>query len=102
MATDRWEGNVHYYDEEPDQLRRQPDRDAFAVASAFIYSDDQRAALGILVLVSGQELRSMSKQEAVELGRTLRDVLVRDASDEARGLTESRTRLFSINGQPIP
>jgi|SRR5918996_2352381 hypothetical protein len=102
MATDRWDGNVHYYDYEPDDLGREPNRDAFAVASAFIYSDDESAALGILVLVSGQELRSMLKAEAVARGRKTRDELVKGARPAARTLRQSRTDLFSLNGHPIP
>jgi len=46
MMQDRWEGNVHYYDYTPDSIRRWSNRDAFIVAEAFVYSEDEQYYLG--------------------------------------------------------
>jgi hypothetical protein len=50
-GASRWDANVHYYDYTAETLRREPHRDAFVVAEAFIYDPNKievKAAITVL------------------------------------------------------
>lgn len=100
---DRWEGDVHYYDFTTGSVKRWPNRDAFTVAEAWIYSEDQSHQLGIVVLVSGMDLatKATTLEAAIRDGGRLRDELVSRHREEARLLKEDRTRLYSWRGEAI-
>ena len=60
----RWDGDVHYYDYTPETLRREPGRDAFVVAEAFIYDTNKTERVAITVLASAQELNHIPRDAA--------------------------------------
>lgn len=100
---DRWEGNVHYYDYSPDSIERWPNRDAFTVAQAWIYSEDEESCLGIVVLVSGKDLmtKAVTLERAISEGSTVRNQVVQQRREEARSLKVNQTFLYSWNGHTV-
>jgi len=100
---DRWEGKVHFYDHTPDSIKRWPNRDAFTVAEAWMYSEDEPCCLGIVVLLSGKDLmtKAVTVDQAIKDGSTLRNRLVQEHRDEARSLKVNRTLLYSWNGHQV-
>ena len=100
---DRWDEDVHYYDYTPDSMEQWPDRDASTVAKAFIYSDDCQHTLGIIIFVSGLELRTsqVSREQVIHDGAKLRDELVDQYKQEGRKLKENRVLLYSWEGHGI-
>ena len=98
-----WDGNVHYYDYTPDSIRRLSDRDAFAVAEAWMYSEDEECCLGIVVLVDGKDLKTkaVTLEHAISEGSVLRNRLVQQNCEEARSLKDNQTFLYSWNGRRI-
>lgn len=103
MPQDRWEGNVHYYDYTPDSIRRLSDIDAFAVAEAWVYSEDEQCCLGIVVLVEGKDLKTkaVTLEQAISEGSALRNRLVQQHREEARSLKENQNFLYSWSGRKI-
>ncbi len=72
-GASRWDENVHYYDYTSATLRREPNRDAFVVAEAFIYDPNKIAVkTAITVLASGPEIDQMPRGEAIRRGETVR------------------------------
>lgn len=101
--VERWEGNVHYYDFARDSIKRWPNRDAFTVAEAWIYSEDKAHQLGIVVLVSGMDLttKATTVEGAIREGGAMRDKLVEQHREAARSLAEDRVWLYSWRGEKI-
>ena len=95
----RWEGNVHYYDYTAGSIGRFPNRDAFTVAEAWVYSEDEQYSLWIVVLVDGKDLKTnaVTLEQAISKGSVLRDRLVQQHREEARSLKENRTLLYTWN-----
>jgi len=93
---ERWEGDVHYY--EYDRLDRLEGLDAYKVAEAYIYNADG-AALGIILVVSAQELRAGIKlADALADGRRALADLVSERRGEAATIGGDRSDLYTWNG----
>ena len=103
MMQGRWEGNVHYYDYSRDSIKRFPNRDAFTVAEAWVYSEDEQCSLGIVVLVDAKDLKTKAAtlEQAISAGSDVRDRLVQQHREEARSLKENQTFLYSWDGRNI-
>jgi hypothetical protein len=103
MIPDRWEGTVHHYDYDPDNLERYQGRDAVKVAEAYLYAQSETSvALGIVVMASAQDLRSprVTPEKAIREGRALIRKLLDPKVDggfaeSAKTLKESETYLFT-------
>ncbi len=100
---ERWEGNVHYYDYTADSIRRCSNRDAFTVAEAWVYSEDEQCCLGIVVLVDSKDLKTKAAtlEKAISEGSALRNRLVKEHREEALCLKENQKVLYSWNGRQI-
>jgi len=104
MATrgaSRWDGDVHYYDYTPDTLRREPNRDAYVVAEAFVYDTRKTEKVAITVLVSGQELEidRVPRDEAIRRGEAVREQAV--AKHRAQLPAQHRTLVYDLTGREI-
>jgi hypothetical protein len=93
---ERWHGDTHYY--EYDRLERLESMDAYKVAEAYIYNADG-AALGIILMVSAQELRAGIKlaDALAEARRALSDP-VSERQGEAATIGGDRSDLYTWNG----
>ena len=106
-ATSRWEGQIHYYDYEPDTIARRSGMDAFTVAEAFIYNPDNTASLALVFVVSGPDLhvRGVTMERAVAEARRNLEQLTRPGPgtfvEDAKTLKQHKVLLFSWNGQPL-
>ena len=93
---ERWDGDVHYY--EYDRLERLESMDAYKVAEAYIYNADG-AALGLILVVSAQELRAGIKPaDALAEGRRALADLVSERQGEAATIGGDRSDLYTWNG----
>ena len=99
---DWWEENIHYYDYDPDALGGWTAVDTFKVAEAVIYSADDTAKIGLVFLVTKQELFSAVTMEgAIEEARRVRPNIVQEWRARAEELEESIQVLFDWRGQEI-
>jgi hypothetical protein len=107
MATQRWEDPIHYYDYAPETVQRYHGRDGFIVAEAFIYNPEGTASLGIVYVVSAQDVRAgvTLAQAIAEARRNLAQLTRRDLPgtpfEEAKTLQQNKVFLFAWNGQSL-
>ena len=103
MMQERWEDNVHYYDYTPDSISRFPNRDAFTLAEAWVYSEDEQCSLWIVVLVEGKDLKTkaVTLEHAISEGSALRNRLVQQYREEARFLKENQKLQYSWSGRTL-
>jgi len=100
---DWWEENIHYYDYDPDALGGWTAVDTFKVAEAVIYSADDTAKIGLVFLVTQQDLMvsGITKEAVVAEARRLRPNIVQEWRVRAEDLEESIQVLFDWRGQEI-
>lgn len=98
-----WEGNVHYYDYSPDIIDPYLYKDAWIVAKAWIYADDARHNLGILILFSGSDklIDGVTHEQAISQATVLRDELISRCKEEVHSLTNNRVLIYSLRGEVI-
>lgn len=107
MATERWDDPIHYHEYAPDNVPRYHGRDAFTVAEAYIYNREGTAALGLVFIVSAQDLRGgVTLEQAIRAAREhLQKLTQRDLSgtpfEEAMTLKQNKTFLFTWHGQKL-
>jgi len=108
MATHRWQNGVHYYEYSPDSPERYEGMDAFKVSEAYIYAQpDSSVAFGIVMVISGRDLLGgITMEQAINTARDLLHNMVKpdlagNHYDDAKKLTESKTLLYTWNGQFI-
>jgi hypothetical protein len=100
---DRWDGNIHYYDYTEESIKRYQDMDALKVAEAFIYSEDWRHSLRVVVLVTAPALKtgSVTLEDAIRGGTRLRDELALRNKDAATLLKQDSLLLYLWNRERI-
>jgi hypothetical protein len=101
-TTGRWvDDRLDYYDYKPDTVRREPNRDAYVVAEAFIYDANSVQRVAIRVMVSGQELhlQGMTLADAIHRGEAIRDQAV--AKQRTHLPTGHRAVLYDLHGREI-
>lgn len=100
---DWWEGNIHYYDYDPQKTRRWHDKvDTFVVAEAAIYSADNTPKIGLVFLVSGQDLKSgITMEAAIEKARQIRPAIVQEWRGRVEEIGENLIVLLDWKGQEI-
>jgi hypothetical protein len=105
MATDRWDGTTHYWEYSADAPERYHGMDAYKVAEAYVHSPDREVAIGVVLVVSAQDLHGgVTMQEAITRAREHVYDMVRRGSAYyklARVATHSATYLHAWNGQFI-
>ena len=106
MATQRWDGPVHYYEYTLDNAQRYFGMDAFTVAEAYMYNPEGTAALGMVFIVSAQDLHSgVTLEQAIKTARGHLQAFTRDLPgtpfEEAKTLKQNKTFLFTWRAQRI-
>jgi hypothetical protein len=99
----RWvDDRLHYYDYNLDTVLREPNRDAYVVAEAFIYDANNVERVAIKVMVAGHEVQmgGMKLTDAIRRGRTIRDETV--AKERAQlPTTGHRAVLYDVEGREV-
>jgi len=104
MRTERWTGNVHYFEYVALSPEPYPDMDAVKVAEAYIWANDQPFALGVVMVMTGSDLlHGVTVAKAIVDARKKLDALVSpeyagNYQDEAKVLKENRTYLHTWDG----
>lgn len=106
MASDRWEGKVHYYEYSAHAPERYPAIDAFKAAEGYVYNDGGFAIGAVLVIFGHDLLAGVKLADAISKAReVLRGFLGPDIAgnyaDDVRNATSSKTYLYNWNGQFI-
>jgi len=105
MRTERWSGNVHYFEystEFPEPYAG--GMDAVKAAEAYIWAKDQHFALGVVMVVTGSNLlHGVTLAKAIAAARKKLDALVSpeyagNYQDEAKALKENKTFLHTWEG----
>ncbi len=104
MRTERWTGDVHYFEYSAESPEPYPGMDAVKVAEAYIWAKDQHVALGVVMIVTGHDLLGgVTLAKAIADARKKLDGLVsseyaRNYQDEAKALKENKTFLHTWQG----
>ena len=107
MRTERWAGNVHYFEYLPLSPEPYPDMDAVKVAEAYIWAKDQHFALGVVMVMTGSDLLhgvTLAKAMAdapKELDALVSPEYAGNYQDEAKALKENKTYLHTWEGALI-
>ena len=104
MRTERWDGDVHYFEYSAEFPEPYPGMDAVKVAEAYIWAKDQRIALGVVMIVTGYDLlHGVTLAQAIHEARKKLDGLVSpkyagNYQDQAKELRENKTFLHTWQG----
>ena len=99
----RWvDDRLHYYDYNLDTVLREPTRDAYVLAEAFIYDANSIERVAIRVMVAGRDVHigGVKLTDAIRRGRTVRD----EAVTKHRGQLPAaghRAVLYDLHGHEV-
>src|SRR5688572_9549489 len=98
VMKDRWEGEVHYIDYEPNTARRSSGLDALVVGEAWIHHEASGGKIGVVIMISAQDLKKKSAlQESIDAARGLLPRLVARHKVEAPE-TKAGAHLYTWKG----
>src|SRR5438094_5990255 len=95
----RWVGDqLHLCDYTPDTVTREPNRDSFIVAEAFIYDAQKTQRVAIKVRVTAQELVRMTLAQAISRGAAVREQAINRHGGQQLPQGVRRTVLYDLQG----